>query len=164
MKMQTRLLAILIIAIVAFLFAYLLFGMSPPKASNELIIRKGGDSSWSLSNEQNIYGKSIWSQFATHPNNETIKLYHCTYQGGILVNKDTMFWEDETGSFSSKPLSLDDLMARWQDLMSVFKFKYENEYYTVSFAIPKLENGTYKYTDLSEAWKRGELYQIIEGW
>lgn len=164
MKIPARLLAILIIAIVAILFAYFLFDTSPPKASNESSVRKERDTSWSLSNEHNIYGKSIWSYFAEYENHETIKLYYCRYWGGILFNKETMSWENEMGIFSSKPLTLNDLITKWQDSASVFKFKYENEYYKVSFSIPTLENGDYKYNDLNEAWERGELYQIIEKW
>ena len=162
MNLRFKLWAIVIITIGLILFAYLVLGVSPPQASNRLIVRKG-DSNWSLSNEKRIYGKTIWSQFADYPE-ETIKLYYCRYWGGVLVDKIVISWEDETGSFSSRSLSLNDLVKRQQNSRSIFKFGFENEYYKVSFNIPKVENGNYKYSDLSEAWDIGELYQIIEEW
>jgi len=163
MRFRAILYAISIVAIVAIFFAFLTYGLSPPNASNEIYIRKG-DTNWSLDNEQTVYGKSIWANFADHEGNETIKIYYCKYWGSILFNKETMRWENEMGNYSSKSLNLNDLMTRWQDSASVFKFNFENEYYKVSFSIPKMENGDYKYNDLGKAWEKGELYQIIEKW
>ena len=162
MNLRFKLLAMVIPTVGLILFAYLVFGVSPPQASNRLVIRQG-DSDWSISNERTIYGKTVWSQFADYPN-ETIKLFYCIYWGSVLVDKKVMSWEDETGSFSSRSLSLNDLVKRAQNSESIFKFGFENEYYKVSFSIPKLENETHKYSDLSEAWKKGELHQIIEEW
>jgi len=169
MKSRTRFYTISIVAIVAILIAFLILFLSPLKASNETYIREG-DNDWSLDNDQTVYGKTYWSIYAdymrdeTIERSETIKLYYCKYWGDILINKETMTWEKDVGTYSSKSLTLNDLMIRWQDSASVFKFNYEDEYYKVSFTIPKLENGDYKYSDLTEAWEKGELYQTIEKW
>ena len=151
------------------LFAFLIYGLSPPNFPNETYIRIGTND-WNLDNDQTVYGRSTWSLFADYEGDETIrrgdtlKLYDCIYWGAILYDTDAMSWENETGSYSSTSLTLNDLMSRWQDAVSVFKFNYGDEYCRVSFSIPKLENGANKYGDLNEAWESGELYQIIEKW
>jgi hypothetical protein len=155
-------------AIVAVFFAFFVFGMSPPKASNETLIGIG-DTTWSLDNAPIVHGETIWEKFADYPGSntidhgDTIKIVYCSYWGGLQYNTEYMSWEVENGVFSSNSLAFDDLMGRWQDSESVFKFKHGEDFYEVSFSIPKLENGTYKYADLLEAWEEGELHQIIEG-
>ncbi|MCJ7713177.1 hypothetical protein MUO66_01785, partial [Candidatus Bathyarchaeota archaeon] len=118
---------------------------------------------WNLDTEQTTYGQSIWSNFNDNED-KAIKLYYCTYTGGFFYSFDVMGWENESGIYSTNSLNLDDLLDRWQDSASVFKFNFEKEYYRVSFSIPKFEDGTDKYSDLSEAWEEGELYQIVEEW
>ena len=152
-----------IVAIAAILFAFIGFGLSPPAASNEVTVRKGY-TDWRVQNGHTINGESAWAFFADAGNYEAVKIYHCAYWGGVLLDKNVMSWENNDGSYSSKSLTLTDLTARWQDSASVFKFTYENEFYTVSFSIPKLEDGSYKYADLTEAWENAELHQIIEAW
>ncbi len=160
--MRFKLLTIVTTIVGLMLFAYIVLWGSPPQASNRLVI-KTGISDWSIPNERTICGKTIWSQFADYPN-ETIKLYYCIFWGSFLVDKRVMSWEDETGSFTSRSLALNDLMKRAQNSESIFRFSFENEHFRVTFSIPNLEDETQKYPDLREAWKNGELHQIIEEW
>lgn len=149
------------------LTAYFLFGLSPPKSSNEIVIKRGAYSNWSLTvQDETVYGVTVWSEFAEYPE-DAIKLYHATYWGGVLVDKTPMSWEDnKTGDFHSEPLTLQNLTANWLDAenASIFRFRFEDNYYKVSFSIPKHSNGTSKYLTLTESWENGELYQIIEIW
>ena len=160
--------ALLAIAILAILFVFLVFGVSPAKAPSENIMRFG-NTYWSLDSTPVFYGTTVWSMFADYSGNanlehsNTIEVEHTTYWGVIPYDSEPMFWETEDGSFSSASLTFDDLMGRWEDSESVFKFKHGEDVYQVTFSIPKLENGTNKYTTLLEAWNEGELYQIIEG-
>ena len=170
MKSRTILYAISIIAIIALLFTFLFFVLSPPESSNQIYVRVG-DTDWSVDAEPIVYGKSIWADFADYERDtttirpETIKLYDCIYWGAVISDKETMFWEtEEQGTYASHSLTLNNLMERWQNSASVFKFKHEDQYFRVSFSIPKLENGNYKYNDIAEAWEEGELYQAIEKW
>ena len=169
MKSRTILYSISIIAIIALLFTILLSVLSPPEASNQIYIRIG-DTDWKVDDDPIVNGKSIWAEFADYerdPTNrpETIKLYDCIYWGAIISDKETMYWETEQqGTYSSNSLTLNDLVEQWQNSASVFKFKHQDQYFRVSFTIPKLENGDYKYSDITEAWEKGELYQTIEKW
>jgi hypothetical protein len=159
---------LLAIAILAILFVFLIFGISPSKAPSENIIRFG-NTYWSLDNTPVFHGTTVWSIFADYPGNtalehsNTIEIEHTTYWGVIPYDSEPMLWETKDGSFLSASLTFDDLMGRWQDSESVFKFRHEEDFYQVTFGIPKLENGANKYTTLLEAWNEGELYQIIEG-
>ena len=80
-----------------------------------------------------------------------------TSHGGIVVSKF------ENGIYSANSLSFNDLMGRWQDSEAVFKFRHGDNFFQVTFSIPKLENGTSKFATLIEAWEEGELYQKVEG-
>ena len=150
---------ILIIATVSF-FAYLIFGPTPLKAPNEQDIRHDWID-WSIDAEPAVYGKTIWADFADNINN-SIKVYHCTYYGGFFHSFDDMTWETEPGTFSSSSLNYYDLEAKWNGSSSIFKFKFEDEFYKVTFSIPKTENGLDKYNSLLEAWENEELHQIVE--
>ncbi len=75
-----------------------------------------------------------------------------------------MTWEDEYGRFSTKPLILSDLETMWKDTESVFKFRYDDDFYKVSFSIPQLDDESYKYLDLEESWYHGELKVTISQW
>jgi hypothetical protein len=66
--------------------------------------------------------------------------------------------------FHQKPLILSDLETRWEDTESVFKFRYGDDFYKVSFSIPQLADGAYKYLDLEESWYYGELNVTISQW
>ena len=163
--MKSRAIVITIISLIAIgaFFSYLVFAIPLPEEPNEVIITKSHTIKWNLETEQTTYGQSIWSNFNDNED-KTIKLYYCTYTGGFFYSFDGMGWENESGIYSTNSLNLDDLLGRWQDSASMFKFNFEKEYYRVSFSIPKFEDGTDKYSDLSEAWEEGELYQIVEEW
>lgn len=169
MNSRTLLYTISTIAIVAMVFVFINMVLAPPVTSNEIIITVG-DNDWSLGNDPIFYGKSYWSTYSdsshdeTIQRSETIKMYYCIYWGALTVDKETMSWETATGNFSSKSLAHNDLLTRWQDSGSVFKFKHEETYFKVTFSIPKTENGDYKYTNITQAWEKGELYQTIELW
>ena len=160
-----KLRAITIISLIAIgaFFSYLVFAIPLPEEPNEVIITKGLTIKWNLETEQTTYGQNIWSNFNDNED-KAIKLYYCTYTGGFFYSFDVMGWENESGIYSTTSLNLDDLLDRWQDSASMFKFNFEKEYYRVSFSIPKFEDGTDKYSDLSEAWEEGELCQIVEEW
>jgi hypothetical protein len=169
MKLRTKIYAISTITIVVILFIFVIYGLSPPNFPNETYIREGNND-WNLDNGQTVHGRSTWAIFADFEGDtnisrkETIKLYDCVYWGALLYDTDAMSWENEMGDYTSRSLTLNDLMLRWQDQVSVFKYKYGDEYYKVSFSIPKMENGTSKYIDLKDAWESGELYQTVEKW
>jgi hypothetical protein len=157
---------VLTLIILIILVAYFLFWLSPPKSSNEIIIQRGAYSNWSLTIQgDTIYGVTVWSEFAEYQE-DAVKLYHATYWGGILFDKTPMSWEDKTGSFQSKPLTLQNLTENWIDTenASIFKFRFRDNYYKVSFSIPKYSNGTSQYPTLAESWENGKLYQTIEPW
>jgi hypothetical protein len=44
----------------------------------------------------------------------------------------------KNGSYSSRSLTFNDLTGRWQDSESVFMFKHGNDFFQVTFSIPKL--------------------------
>ena len=167
--MMSRRLAytLLVIAILALLFLFLVFGLSPSKAPNENIIRFG-DTDWSLDNNPRFYGNTVWSRYADYSGNstlnhlDTIKVEHTIYWGIIQYDSEAMSWEVENGSYSFNSLTFNDLMERWQDSKAVFKFRQGDDFFQVTFSIPKLENGANKYATLLEAWEKGELYQIVE--
>jgi hypothetical protein len=167
MKSRGLIYTLLAIAIFAFLFLFLVFGVSPPRAPNENILRFG-NTDWSLDNNPRVYGVTTWSRFADYPANatiehsNTIKVEHTIYWGFIPYDSEAMSWEVENGNYSSRSLTFNDLMGRWQGSESVFTFKQGDDFFQVTFSIPKLENGTSKYATLLEAWDEGELYQIIE--
>ena len=169
MKSRSLFYGISILAIIAVLAVFLVYGLSPPNASNEIFVVKGY-TDWSLDNGRVIHGESVWASFAdyegdeTIQRSETIKVYNAIYWGAILFNKAEMSWETETGSYSIESLTLNDLKNSWQDGASVFKYTFEEDYFRVSFSIPKLKNGEYKFSDLTEAWEEGQLYQTIEKW
>lgn len=168
MKSRALIYTLLVIAIFTLLFIFLVFGVSPSVAPNENIIRFG-NTAWSLDNNSSFHGKTVWLRFADYPGNSsmehsnTIKIEHVIYWGIIPYDSEDMNWEVENGSYSSNSLTFNDLMGRWQDSESIFKFKHRDDFYHVTFSIPKLENGTSKYATLLEAWEKGELYQVIEG-
>lgn len=151
-----------IISIIAFVsfFAYLVLGTVPPEYPNEQDIKHGW-TDWSLETETAVYGKTIWSDFADNVNN-SIKVYHCTYYGGVFHSFDDMTWETEPEAFSSSSLNYYDLESKWNGSVSVFKFRFEDDVYKVTFSIPKTENGLDKYSSLLEAWENEELHQIVE--
>ena len=153
---------ITVVAVLALVlaFAYLVLGTVPPKAPNEQDIRHDWID-WSIDTEPAVYGKTIWSDFADNIN-ASIKVYHCTYYGGVFHSFETMTWETEPGTFSTSSLNYYDLEAKWSGSASIFKFKFEDEFYKVTFSIPKTENGLDKYTSLLEAWENEELHQIVE--
>lgn len=155
--------AVSTLIILIILVAYILFWLSPPKSPNELVIKKGPYSNWSLTIQgDTVYGVTVWSEFAEYPSEDTIKLYHAIYLGGVLIDKKPMSWEDnKTGHFNSKPLTLQNLTANWIEAenASIFKFRFENNYYKVSFSIPK-----HSFETLAESWENEELYQTIETW
>jgi len=161
MKLGRLHVLILVIAVFAVLFAFLVFVMSPPVAPNEVLIGEGV-TNWSVGNNPIIHGETIWSNFADSNQGQAIKLGYENYLGGLNLNTEYMSWEDE-GSYSANSLTLNELLTRWQDSESVFKFKYEETLFRVSFSIPT-ENGTPKYADLEEAWENTELYQVVEIW
>ena len=169
MKSRRLFYAILFLALIAVLFVLLIFVVPSPSASNENLI-KIGYVPWSLNNNLTVHGETIWDKFADYStseeitNDNTIKLGYTIYWGTIPYNTEYMSWEKEDGSYSSNSLSFDDLLSRWQNSEAVFKFKHTDDYYRVSFTIPKLENGNSRYIDLQDAWNTGELYQIIEAW
>ena len=162
MKSRSIFYAIISIIIIVSFFGYLVFGTVPPNDPNEQNI-KNGYTNWSLDTEPIIYGKTIWSDFSNNIN-DTIKVYSCTYTGGFFHSFDFMSWETEPGVFSSESLDLSDLLAKWENSTALFKFMFEDDFYKVSFSIPKLENGLDKYNSLEEAWEVEELYQIVEKW
>ena len=161
-----------ILAIVAILLVSVIVisvaGSSEP--ANAFVISNGNRFDWGLVTEQTVYGQVYWSEFRDYPNNDTIKIYIKSYIGPIWFDSHEMKWEDEYGRFSSKPLILSDLEKRWKDTESVFKFRYDDDFYKVSFSIPRLNNGTYKYLDLEESWYHGannasgELKVTISPW
>lgn len=153
---------IISILFVLSLLAYLVYGTVPPKEPNELDIHNHS-TNWSLDSEPIIYGKTIWSDFNDNIN-DSIKVYYVTYTGGFFHNFETMSWEIEPGNFSTRSLDYNTLSDKWDNSSSVFRFKFENDYYRVSFSIPKLENGLDKYDSLIESWEEHELHQIVEKW
>lgn len=167
MKSSGLIYTLLIIAIFVLLFLFLVFGLSPPESPSENIIRFG-NTDWSLDINTRFYGKTVWSRFADYPGNltienaNTIKVEHAIYWGAIPYDSEVMSWEVENGIYSANSLSFNDLMDRWQDSESVFKYRHEDNFIQVTFSIPKLENGTSKYATLLEAWEEGELYQKVE--
>jgi hypothetical protein len=152
-----------VIVVFAFLFALFIFVISPPSAPSEVLI-KSGFTNWSVENEPVVHGETIWSTFADYDRDQTIKLGYEAYLGGLNLNTEYMSWEAQDGSYSTNSLTFDDLMNRWQDSESVFKFKHEETFFRVSFSIPQQENGAPKYPSLEEAWANKELYQTIEIW
>ena len=162
MKLGRLNVLILVITVFAVLFAFFVFAISPPVAPNEVLI-SDGFTNWSVGNNPIIHGETIWSRFADSGQDKTIKLGYENYLGGLNLNTEYMSWEDENGSYSSNSLTLNELLTRWQDSESVFKFKHEERFFRISFSIP-IENGTPKYADLEEAWANEELYQVVEIW
>jgi hypothetical protein len=171
MKIRASHIAILLIAIFVIFIAFLMVDTSPPGKSNEIFVTVGHND-WEVGSDQIIYGETIWGVFADYQydegtnRRETIRVDYCIYWGGVQMYKEHMSWENETGNYLSKSLGLNDLILKWQDSESesVFKFKHEDKYYRVAFSIPKLENGIDKYSNLTDAWENGELYQITDEW
>lgn len=159
---KSKIISVVTVIVFASFLAYLVLGTVPPKNPSEQDIQHGY-TNWSLDTEPIIYGKTIWSDFSDNINN-SIKVYYCTYYGGFFHSFDTMSWETEASVFSSTSLNSYDLLAKWDDSAAVFKFKYEDDCYKVSFSIPKMENGLEKYISLVEAWEKEELHQIVEKW
>ena len=141
---------------------YLVFGTTPPLEPNEQDIGHGW-TNWSLDTEPIIHGKTIWSHYADN-RNQSIKVHYSTYWGGIFHSFESMSWEVEEGVFSTKSLDFYDLLSKWDNSVAVFKFKYNDGFYRVSFSSPKLENGLDKYSSLLEAWEKEELHHIVEKW
>ena len=168
MKSRALIYTLLMIAIFALLFLFLVFGMSPPDTQNETIIRSG-NTDWSLDNNPKFYGRTVWARFSdyvansTLQNTDTIKVENAMFLGSILYDTEAMSWEVENGSYSFNSLTFDDLMGRWQNSESIFILKQGDNLFKVTFTIPKLQDGTSKYSSLLEAWEEGELYQIVEG-
>ena len=163
MKSSAIIIAIISLIAIGAFFSYLVFAIPLPEEPNEVIITKRATIKWNLETEQTTYGKTIWGNFNDNEE-KAIKLYYCTYTGSLFHSFEVMGWENESDIYSTNSLNLDNLLDRWQDSASAFKFNYENEDYRISFSIPKFEDGTDKYSDLSEAWEEGELYQIVEEW
>ena len=168
MKSRGLIYTLLVIAIFTLLFLFLVFGMSPPDSPNENII-KSGNTDWSLASNPRFYGRTVWSRFAdyfansTVQNTDTIKVEQAIYWGAIPFDSEAMSWEVKNGSYSVNSLTFDDLMGRWQNSESIFVFKQGDNLFKVIFTIPKLQDGTSKYSTLLEAWEEGELYQVVEG-
>lgn len=162
--MDKRVIWILSIMFIIIVSVIAISVVGSPKPSNALVISEGLRYDWELLNEQSIYGQISWSEFGGYRENDPIKIYYKSYVGPIWFSSNEMTWEDEYGRFSSKPLILSDLETRWKDTESVFKFRYDDDFYKVSFSIPLLNNGTYKYLDLEESWENGELYVTINSW
>jgi hypothetical protein len=152
-----------VIAIVPTMF------MSPPDHPNEGII-KMGETDWSLDTDPKVYGNTIWATYADYEgksedaeHGKTIKVYYNSHLGAVTFDNEIMSWKDVAGVVSTHSLTLEDMVSHLQVSEAVFKFSVEGENYRVSFSIPK-ENGQDKYSDLTEAWNQGELYQTVELW
>lgn len=169
MNSRSMIYTVSIIAVAALVVLYLTVFMSPPLSSNEEIIRIG-DNDWAIDDDPIVYGKSYWSTYADYNGDETserpesIKVYYVSYLGGLSVDKEAMLWENTDGNYLTRSLTLNDLVTHWQGSSAVFKFNHQDDYYRIVFSIPQLENGAYKYTDITEAWNEGELYQTTEMW
>ena len=167
MKSRGLIYAVAVLAIFALVFLVLAFGVSPAAAPNENIITFG-NTEWSLDTNPRFYGKTVWARFSDYSGNSTIehlntiKVEHEVYFGAIPYDSEHMNWEVSDGSYSSNSLTFDDLMGHWQGSESIFTFKHGDDLLKVTFSIPKLDDGTNKYTTLLEAWEEGELYQTIE--
>ena len=170
MNSRSTLFIISIVAVVALVVIYLTMIMSPPNTSNEEIVRLG-ETDWSIETDPTVYGASIWATFADYSggnegteHQESIKVYFVDYLGGVTVDKETMSWDDTTGTSSEKSLTLENMITHWQGSSAIFKFNHKDDFYKVSFSVSKLENGQDKYTDITEAWNEGELLQTVEMW
>ena len=158
-----------IIAIIAVLAIVPTMFMSPADNPDELII-KIGETDWSLDTDPKVYGTTIWSAFADYEGEteaaeqgKTIKLHYNSHVGAVTLNKEIMSWEDMGGDVTTHSLTLEDMISHMQGSEAVFKFSVEGENYKVTFSIPE-ENGQNKYSDITEAWNEGELYQTVELW
>jgi hypothetical protein len=153
-----------IIILAAILIAtYIAFIVQPIHGeSNELLITYG-ISNWILSDVFN--GEIVWSDFAEYSQVKTIKIYKTNYWWIFLFNAEAMAWEKE-GVFSYSPLNLEDILSHEHNSESIFRFRYQNEYFKVVFSIPKYENGTYKYPNFEETWlaEQPEINFLIEIW
>lgn len=148
-------------ALIVFL-VYLVYGIVPPINPSDQDITHGYYD-WSLDTEPIIYGKTIWSDFSDNVNH-SIKVYYCIYTGGYFHEFNAMYWEVDPGNYSSASLNYFNLLDKWDGSTAAFRYKYNEEFFRVSFSIPKLENGLDKYDSLKEAWNEEELHQIVEKW
>lgn len=169
MKFKAITYALLFLSILALIFAFMVFVMAPPNSPNEITVGFGNND-WGLDSEPVVHGRSIWNKFSDYRvdvsvplnHSNSIKVAYENYWGAIPYNSEYMSWEVEDGVFSSNSLIYDDLIGRWQDSEAEFKFSYGDNFFQITYSIPKLEDGTNKYATLLDAWDKGDLFQIVE--